>query len=455
MARTVAIAGGGLAGLTCAKYLADAGFHVTLWEGLPYFGGRASTYRDADGDWIEQGLHLFLGTYSAFKQLLEEVGQPPDEILFWRDEVHVQDTAGPAAVYGVNPLRAPLKTVLSFLRQNTFLGPWDKASLAPLALPALTSLDHLREKYEPLTVVDWWQQVKGTEDVLERLLRPFCRGIQFTDAEQFSAYVFLALLHQMVYHLPQNRLGGYLGAREEIIFQPLMRYLQQRQVVLRPNMRLERLLWQTEPRQITGLVFADGTQVTADLYVIAIPAWGFVPLIPAPWRQEAFFAQIAALPIAPAIAVQIWFDRPAAETPDYFLVARTPAVVYQEQSLRTYPTQGGGRISVIVAPADELLAWDEAALVQMVVNDLSKANPRLRGARITKSVVLKHRQHLIRPLPGAMSQRPTQTTPMPNLFLAGDWTQQQFFGSQEGAVRSGKACAEAICQTCTGNPGNQ
>src|SRR4051794_41496939 len=83
MTKRIVIAGGGLAGLSCAKSLVDAGFEVSLFEGLPYLGGRASTYRDSDGDWIEQGLHIFLGTYSAFKALLDEIGCPPDEVLFW------------------------------------------------------------------------------------------------------------------------------------------------------------------------------------------------------------------------------------------------------------------------------------------------------------------------------------------------------------------------------------
>ena len=41
---TVAIAGGGLAGLAAACALADSGFRVTLLERRPYLGGRASSY---------------------------------------------------------------------------------------------------------------------------------------------------------------------------------------------------------------------------------------------------------------------------------------------------------------------------------------------------------------------------------------------------------------------------
>ncbi|HYX39332.1 MAG TPA: FAD-dependent oxidoreductase [Oligoflexus sp.] len=82
MRKHVVIAGGGLGGLTCAKSLVDHGHQVTVLEGLHFLGGRASTYRDKDGDWVEQGLHLFLGTYSKFKELLQEIAQPPDQTLF-------------------------------------------------------------------------------------------------------------------------------------------------------------------------------------------------------------------------------------------------------------------------------------------------------------------------------------------------------------------------------------
>ena len=43
---TVAVAGGGLAGLAAACALADSGFRVNLFERRPYLGGRASSYED-------------------------------------------------------------------------------------------------------------------------------------------------------------------------------------------------------------------------------------------------------------------------------------------------------------------------------------------------------------------------------------------------------------------------
>jgi 15-cis-phytoene desaturase len=444
MSIRVAIAGGGLAGLTCAKYLADAGLQVTVIESQPFLGGRASTFRDADGEWVEQGLHLFLGAYTEFKKLLQEIGAPPDDVLFWMDELRLQDPSGPEAVYNINPLHAPLKTVFGFLGQNDYLGLLAKLSLGPLVAPALASLESLRKRYDGMTVYAWWRQASGKEEVLERFLRPFCRAIQFTDAEQFSAYDFLGWVHHAVYHLRQSRIGGYRGARDEIIFRPLARYLKQHGVEFQMGMRLEQILYQPDLRRVTGFGTADGGWFQADAFVLAIPGWSLAPLLPEPLRLEPFFAEIDTLPVAPAIAVQLWFDRQFLNTPDYFLVARGFVPIYQEQSVRTYPSSAGGRISTLVCPADDLLTWDEPKLVTLVTETLSRVVPAIKQARVLKSIVLKHHRHLIRPLPGALSRRPSQKTPVPNLFLAGDWTQQDFFGSQEGAVRGGKACARAV-----------
>ena len=59
--KEVAIIGGGLSGLACAKYLSDAGHKPTIYEARDVLGGKVSAWQDEDGDWIETGLHIFFG----------------------------------------------------------------------------------------------------------------------------------------------------------------------------------------------------------------------------------------------------------------------------------------------------------------------------------------------------------------------------------------------------------
>ncbi len=69
----IAIAGAGLAGLSCAKYLADAGHTPILMEARDVLGGKVAAWKDEDGDWYETGLHIFFGAYPNMLQLFKEL----------------------------------------------------------------------------------------------------------------------------------------------------------------------------------------------------------------------------------------------------------------------------------------------------------------------------------------------------------------------------------------------
>jgi 15-cis-phytoene desaturase len=440
----VAIAGGGLAGLTCAKVLADAGYPVTLVESFTNLGGRANTYLDEDGDWIEQGLHLFLGGYSEFRKLLRDIGQRPREVLYFTDYIRFERPGGPRATFGIHPLYAPLRTLRSIFANNDYLPPRAKLALLPLVAPAVLPMMVLRELFDDRSIRTWWAQVSRSKLALDRVVTPFCRAIQFTDVDEFSAYNFLGWARNTMVRPLRARLGGYRGVREQTIFQPWAADLERRGVVIRTGVAVEEILYDPGDRSISGLRLAGGETLEADLYVVALPPWVFMPMVPPALQDHPFFADIAALPTAPAISVQMWLDRVVTELDGFTLVPDSDTPVYQDQARITYPYGGGSRLSVIVSPADDLLDWDDEALANHVKAQLGEANPEIASAEIVKVVVLKHQHHLIRPLPGAMTMRPKQVTPIPNLYLAGDWTQQTFFGSQEGAVRGGKACAQAI-----------
>lgn len=56
---------------------------------------------------------------------------------------------------------------------------------------------------------------------------------------------------------------------------------------------------------------------------------------------------------------------------------------------------------------------------------------------------------------GLDKYRPSQKTPISNLFLAGDYTQQMYLASMEGAVLSGKLCATEIAKAVNSLPSNE
>ncbi|XP_019183710.1 PREDICTED: 15-cis-phytoene desaturase, chloroplastic/chromoplastic-like [Ipomoea nil] len=75
----VVIAGAGLAGLSTAKYLADAGHKPILLEARDVLGGKVAAWKDDDGDWYETGLHIFCSEVSEASH--QSIGKSDEEWL--------------------------------------------------------------------------------------------------------------------------------------------------------------------------------------------------------------------------------------------------------------------------------------------------------------------------------------------------------------------------------------
>src|SRR5438046_8325841 len=74
----VAVVGGGLAGLSAALDLVDAGVDVTLYEARPTLGGAVQTLPEREGDPDpppDNGQHIALGCFTEYLRFLDRVGE--------------------------------------------------------------------------------------------------------------------------------------------------------------------------------------------------------------------------------------------------------------------------------------------------------------------------------------------------------------------------------------------
>ena len=78
------------------------------------------------------------------------------------------------------------------------------------------------------------------------------------------------------------------------------------------------------------------------------------------------------------------------------------------------------------------------------MEEFTSRHPQAKQATLVKSTVVRIPQSVYRALPGVDRYRPDQATGVPNFFLCGDYTQQDYLASMEGAVLSGKQAAQRI-----------
>ncbi|MGA7171145.1 MAG: FAD-dependent oxidoreductase, partial [Candidatus Sulfotelmatobacter sp.] len=90
---SVAIAGGGLAGLAAACALADSGLRVTIFERRPYLGGRASSYEHpGTGEVVDNCQHVLFRVCTNLVEFYRRIGV--EGKIRWYDDMTFIEPGG-------------------------------------------------------------------------------------------------------------------------------------------------------------------------------------------------------------------------------------------------------------------------------------------------------------------------------------------------------------------------
>src|ERR1700678_1935025 len=163
---TVAIAGGGLAGLAAACALADSGYRVTLFERRPYLGGRASSYEHpGTGEVVDNCQHVLFRVCTNLVEFYRRIGV--EDKIRWYDTMTFLEPGGRASVMDASPLPAPLHTAPSFLR-FPFLDAKDKLVISK----AIAALTLTAQPDTGKSFLDWCREHGQTEHALHRFWEP-------------------------------------------------------------------------------------------------------------------------------------------------------------------------------------------------------------------------------------------------------------------------------------------
>src|SRR5467141_918934 len=125
--KSVIVIGGGLAGLSSAVALAEAGHRLRLLEKRPHLGGRAASYVLPGGEHVDNCQHVTLGCCTNLEDFYRRVGAA-DKIRFF-DKLYFAAPDGRRGTMKAAALPAPLHLAPSFT-MFPLLGWADKRAIA-------------------------------------------------------------------------------------------------------------------------------------------------------------------------------------------------------------------------------------------------------------------------------------------------------------------------------------
>lgn len=448
---TVAIAGGGLAGLAAGCALAEAGFRVSLFERRSYLGGRASSYQHpGTGEIVDNCQHVLLGCCTNLLDFYRRAGTL-DKIR-WYEKLTFLEPGGRASVISPSALPAPLHTAPAFLRADC-LSLSDKLSIgrAMAALAPSTPGD------DGQTFLDWLKRHGQTAQAIERFWKTILVSALNEDLDQISVFYAAQVVREsFLKSAAAGRMGIPTVPLTEL-YSTAGDYVRARGGEIHLRAAVESFRAGASGVSVT----ANGQEHKFDYLVLAVPFNVLGRMLPDGPSAAPLAATLEKFSTSPITGIHLWFDRQISDLDHAVLLDRTIQWMFHKSRLiaaRSNEDQNsvkgsGSYVELVVSCSRSLVEKSKVAIVEMATKEMQEFFPSAREAKLLKSTVIKEVHATYSPRPGIDEQRPKSETAWPRVFLAGDWTATGWPATMEGAVRSGYLSAEALARFAgTKNP---
>ncbi len=435
---SVAIAGGGLAGLAAGCALSSAGCHVTLFERRPYLGGRASSYQHpGTGEIVDNCQHVLLGCCTNLIDFYHRTGVA-DKIR-WYDTLTFLEPGGRASRIGPSALPAPLHTTPAFLAAD-YLHFRDKLAISRAMLVLVRPVPADRGE----TFMVWLRRHGQTQPAIERFWKPILVSALNEDVELVSVpYAAQVIRESFLKSAAAGRMGIPTVPLSDL-YSAAGDYIRARGGAVELRAGVES--FQSQDRVVQ--VISNGQPQTFDYVVLAVPFDVLGRMLPDGAATSGMLSQLRTSPIT---GIHLWFDRQISDLDHAVLLNRTIQWMFHKSRLirarEDYRENAGGSyVELVVSSSKALVEKSKAEIIDLAVRELAEFFPAARGANLIKSTVIKEVNATFSPGPGVDRYRPGTETGWPGVFLAGDWTATGWPATMEGAVRSGYLAAEALAR---------
>ena len=481
----VAIVGSGLAGLSAAVDLVDAGHQVDIYEARPFMGGKVGSWVDPDGNHIEMGLHVFFFNYANLFALLRKVDAFDN--LLPKDHTHLFVNRGAdlreldfrfALGAPFNGLKAffttPQLNWLDKLRNALALGT------SPIVQGLVDYEGAMRtiRELDRVSFKQWFVGHGGSEESIKRMWNPIAYALGFIDCQAISARCMLTIFLMFATKTEASKLNLLKGSPHRWLTGPILDYITARGGKLHLRHRVIEVQFDqtNSPQNPEPITAVSGLQlntpsgdisVQADAYLAACDVPGIQKLIPPAWRRWPMFERIYKLEAVPVATVQLRYNgwitelgdgtEAAAKRSDLAKPSGLNNLLYTADadfscfadlalaSPEDYRKPGlGSLLQCVLTPGDPWIPKKIEEIVAHTDNQVRQLFPSAAPLQLVWSNVVKLAQSLYREAPGMDPFRPDQQTPVANFFLAGSYTKQDYIDSMEGATMSGRLAAAKI-----------
>jgi squalene-associated FAD-dependent desaturase len=196
----------------------------------------------------------------------------------------------------------------------------------------------------------------------------------------------------------------------------------------------------------SGVRLKDGTEIPGSAVILTVPP-NRVPSI-VPGRKE--FEPLRSFSSSPIVSTHLWFRADIMPHDFVGLIGRTTQWIFNRRRL-VPGLDTGGHVSTVISAAYDTVDLPNDRIVHITMRDLRS----VYGESVpdpTHSMVIREKRATVSLTPSTEQLRPPQKTAIPNLLIAGDWTDTGYPATIESAVMSADRCSNLAIQFLRENP---
>ena len=377
---TVAVVGGGLAGLAAGCALASAGMKVTLFERRPYLGGRASSYQHpGTGEVIDNCQHVLLGCCTNLIDFYQRTGVAGS--IRWFERMTFLEPGGRASEIGPSSLPAPLHTTPAFLRASC-LEVADKVAIAR----AMMALAPTTPRDTGESFLGWLNRHGQTVRAIERFWKPVLVSALNEEVDRVSVpYAAQVMRESFLKSAEAGRMGVPTVPLTDL-YSAAGNYIRERQGDV--QFRTSAESFRAELSHVKLVV--GEKEETFDYAVFALPFDSLERILPDSSASQPLRDALARFETSPITGIHLWFDRIISDLDHAVLLDRTIQWMFHKSKLQNRNSNGhGSYVELVVSASKTLVDKSKQEIVDLAVSELREFFPAARDANLLKSTVIK------------------------------------------------------------------
>ena len=424
--KNVLIIGGGLSGLSAAVNLLNKKLNVILLEASPKLGGRAYSFIEPKTKVsVDNGQHIMMSCYHHTMDYLSKINALDKLSIQERLKVNFVGRGNTNFNLVIPKRLYPLNLLFGFLNFNA-LSFKERLKVIDFFLDLICCFEEDLRNY---SVYDWLKKKKQSDHTIKSLWEILCVGIMNTSVHKASAELFAYVLKEIFLNGSKNfQIVLPKVSLSELFVEPAYQLLKETSAIVKCN---EKVIGIQLSENGYNVKTSSAKYENIDFIISAVPFFALDRILQ---NSNIPIKQFIRLEYSPILSVHIWLNENIFDKEFYGLIDSDIHWVFNH----------GSYISIVVSSATNLISLPKAEIIEKIVCELEKFFSMFSRKQILNFQIIKEKRATFIPNVDSVKQREMMKFEMDNFYVAGDWTNTGLPGTIEGAIKSGKICADAV-----------